>query len=108
MTVGDLELCADFYHSLTRPSNNHLRMRLLGKQFAVKRLNKNVCIRDRFNYCQNVSPLLKHRLRAINLRQRPNGTQESVLSRNLVEKLVLNLIFESFVVVMILQNVWSF
>ncbi|CAH1395863.1 unnamed protein product [Nezara viridula] len=86
MTVGDLELCADFYHSLIQPSNNRLRMRLLGKQFAVKRLNKNMCMRDQFNYCANFSPHLKHRIRAINLRQLPSDNRRSVLSRNSVKE----------------------
>lgn len=85
MTVGDLELCADFYHSITLPSSNQIKMFLLGKQFAVKRLNKGFCVRDTFNYYQHSQPNLKHRLRAIKMKQVSSAPRRYT---SLIKKLV--------------------
>jgi hypothetical protein len=67
LTVGDVEVNAEFYHGLSVPANDRFKLCLLGKRFAVKCLNKGSCARDK--YGPLLHPRFKRQLRAINLKR---------------------------------------
>ena len=67
LTVGNVEVNAVFYHSLSTPVNDRFKLCLLGKRFNIKYRDKGTCSREKLS--SFLCPRFKRQLRAINLKR---------------------------------------